>query len=193
MKRKLLLVLGLGAVAYALPTVIALADTDDHQNQPSGLVAEVRQATRAYRDVNAAITAGYGSTGSCVSGPEEGAMGVHYVDGDLLGDDDLLADQPEILVYEPGPGGRLRLAAVEYVVDAATWNAKGIGPPVLMGQHFHLVGGPNRYGPNPFYELHVWAWKNNPSGMFADWNPQVSCEDYEGDSPSLTASGHRGH
>ncbi len=192
MKPKLFLVLGLGAVACAVPAVIALAGTNDRQNPSTGLVREVRQATRDFLDVNAAMGAGYGSTGSCVSGPEEGAMGVHYVNGSLISNDELVADKPEILVYEPR-NGRLRLLAVEYVVDAAAWDAKKIGPPVLMGQHFHLVGGPNRYGPAPFYELHVWAWKNNPSGMFADWNPTVSCEEYAGESTALTASGHAGH
>jgi hypothetical protein len=40
---------------------------------------------------------------------------------------------------------------------------------------------PNRYGLPPFYELHVWARRNNLHGMFVDWNPAVSCEEYEGD------------
>ena len=51
-----------------------------------------------------------------------------------------------------------------------------------MGHLFHFAPGPNRYGPTPFYELHVWAWKNNPSGTFADWNPNVSCAAWGGGS-----------
>ena len=49
-------------------------------------------------------------------------------------------------------------------------------PPSLFGQEFELVATPNRYGLPPFYELHAWLWKHNPSGMFNDWNPRVSCD-----------------
>lgn len=62
------------------------------------------------------------------------------------------------------------------------WHASHEAPPVLMGQLFNYVGSPNRYGIPAFYELHVWAWKNNPSGMFADWNPMVSCEQFTADA-----------
>jgi hypothetical protein len=88
---------------------------------------------------------------------------------------------PEALLYEPRDG-KLQLVAVEYVVLADAWNAKNQAPPVLMGQLFNYVGAPNRYGLPAFYELHVWAWKANPDGVFADWNPNVSCADYVGDA-----------
>ena len=107
-------------------------------------------------------------------------MGIHYANGALVGDGELDARHPEILVYELRKG-RLRLLGVEFVVIAEQWHASNPGPPVLMGQHFHYVGSPNRYGTPPFYELHVWAWKDNPHGMFVDWNPTVSCEEYDGD------------
>ena len=192
MKVKHLMVIGLGVIICGVPAVMALGTADDRQNQSTGLVREVRQETRKFLDVNNAILEGYGSAGSCVSGPEEGAMGVHYVNGTLIGDDALEASKPEVLVYEQR-GGRLRLVAVEYVVDAALWDAKGIGPPVLMGQHFLYVGSPHRYGGGAFYELHVWAWKNNPSGMFVDWNPSVSCEEYAGEPGAATAGAHGAH
>jgi hypothetical protein len=44
----------------------------------------------------------------------------------------------------------------------------------------HYTGSPNRYGIPPFYALHVWAWRPNPSGVFADWNTKVSCDDFTG-------------
>ena len=104
-------------------------------------------------------------------------MGVHYPNGALVGDGALDPMQPEVLVYEPTNTG-LKLVAVEYLVLADDWNANNPSPPVLMGQVFNYNGSPNRYGMPAFYELHVWAWKNNPSGVFADWNPQVSCEEF---------------
>jgi hypothetical protein len=67
---------------------------------------------------------------------------------------------------------------VEYVVLAEAWDASHETPPSLTGQVFQYVGAPNRYRSPAFYELHVWAWKQNPNGMFADWNPKVSCEQY---------------
>ena len=104
-------------------------------------------------------------------------MGVHFVNGALFSDSELDPEHPEILVYEP-KNGQLRLVAVEYVVDRRAWDDKNPTPPALLGQLFHYNGSPNRYGLPAFYELHVWAWKQNPNGMFTDWNPRVSCEGY---------------
>lgn len=153
--------------------------------QPT-LVDIVRDAAGRFRDVGRAIDEGYAVMPSCVSGPEEGAMGVHYVNGTLFGDGQLDARTPEALVYEPTKEGRLRLVAVEYIVPAEAWHANHEGPPVLEGQHFHFVGSPNRYGAAAFYELHVWAWRPNPRGTFADWNPNVSCDNYAGSQAAAT-------
>ena len=83
-------------------------------------------------------------------------MGVHYPNPELIGDGALDPARPEILVYDPR-GGRSRLAGVEYIVLADPWHTADEAPPVLMGQQFHYVGSPNRYGLPAFYELHVWA------------------------------------
>ena len=72
----------------------------------------------------------------------------------------------------------MRLVAVEYIVFAEAWHAVNEAPPVLMGQVFHYTGSPNRFGLPSFYAPHVWAWKHDPNGMFVDWNPAVSCENY---------------
>lgn len=157
--------------------------------EPTTLVDAVRQATRPFLDVDQAVAAGYGSAGSCVSGAEQGAMGVHYPNGGLVEDPALDPAQPEILVYEQR-GGRLHLLGVEYLVLAGAWHAAHAeGPPVLLGQQFHFVNSPNRYGLPAFYELHVWAWKNNPLGAFADFNPNVSCEQYLG-AGTMAHGGH---
>lgn len=182
MKPKPFLVTCFAACAIAAPLTAARADGDQHSstaNAASGLVREVRQATRQFQEVTAAIAAGYGSSGSCVSGAEEGAMGIHYPNGALVADGVLDPRRPEILIYEQR-GGQLRLVGVEFLVLAQQWDAQNAAPPILMGQHFHYVGSPNRYRLPAFYELHVWAWRANRNGEFADWNPAVSCEEYTG-------------
>jgi hypothetical protein len=142
-----------------------------------GLAGEVRRSTERFKDPAAATAAGYAPFLGCVSGPQEGAMGLHYVNGDLVGDGQLDAQRPEALMYE-ARDGRLRLVGVEYIVLAEGWHAKTQTPPTLMGQAFHYTASPNRYGIPAFYALHVWAWKHNPAGMFVDWNPKVSCEGF---------------
>jgi hypothetical protein len=170
---------GLAVVLGAIPAVALAAGGSGAKPSP-GLVEQVREATRGFRDVDVALDAGYGSEGSCVSGPEEGAMGIHYGHGDLVSDGELRADRPELLIYEQR-GGRLRLVGVEYLVFVDAWNAAGnTAPPVLAGQQFQFVNSPNRYDIGAFYELHVWAWKANPKGVFADWNPSVSCVEFTG-------------
>jgi hypothetical protein len=140
----------------------------------------VREATERFRDVNVALAEGYVQFQGCVSGPDEGAMGVHYSKFSLF-DDAINLEQPEALVYEPR-NGRLHLVAAEYITPAQAWDAThdDFDSPQLMGHLFHFAPGPNRYGPTAIYELHVWAWKDNPKGTFADWNPKVSCSDWPG-------------
>jgi hypothetical protein len=179
MNAKQVLVSGLG-LASVLLTIFAVAAAEDRHKRSTGLVREVRSGTASFRSVDAAMAAGYGTAGSCVSGPEEGAMGIHFPNGALVDDPALDPRRPEVLIYEQR-GNRLRLVGVEFLVVAEAWHGAGnVGPPVLMGQHFHHVGEPNRYGLPAFYELHVWAWRDNPHGMFVDWNPAVSCEEYDG-------------
>jgi hypothetical protein len=145
----------------------------------STLEQTVRAATTQFKSVEAATNAGYAEFYGCVSGPEDGAMGVHYVNGDLVGDGAVDAAHPEAMIYEL-EGGRLRLVGVEYVVLAADWDQNHSAPPVLQGQVFHYAGSPNRYKIPAFYSLHVWAWKHNHHGTFAEWNPSVSCDNFAG-------------
>ena len=156
-----------------------------HGSAHSGaLVEEVRRGTSVFRDPAAAT--GYAPFLGCVSAPGEGAMGVHLVNGDLVGDGELDAQRPEALIYEPTPDG-LRLVGVEFIVMAEGWHAHHKTPPTLMGQVFHYTASPNRYGIPAFYSLHVWAWKDNPQGPFADWNPRVSCQAYSPPAPTPPA------
>jgi len=142
---------------------------------PAKLVQLVRDATKQFADVNAATAAGYQPFLGCVSGPDHGAMGNHYVNSTLVGSGELDASRPQVLIYEPS-GDELKLVGVEFVVIADAWLANHNSPPVLEGQTFQFVSSPNRYGLPAHFELHVWAWRNNPQGAFVDWNKRVSCE-----------------
>jgi hypothetical protein len=185
MKRKLILITALVLTLAFAFTAVALARVARQGGPAETLVEVVRDATKPYQDVAAAEAAGYGLFHGCVSGPQEGAMGIHMVKGDLVGDGALDATQPEALLYE-FRNGRMILVGVEYVVIADQWHETNEGPPVLLGQLFNYVGSPNRYGIPAFYELHVWAWKHNMLGVFADWNPRVSCRDYSAESADHT-------
>jgi hypothetical protein len=158
--------------------------TASQKKQASELVQTVRQATEQFQHVENAAP-DYKLIFGCVSGGDVGAMGMHFLNGKLLGDGDVDVYHPEILLYEPLPNGELRLTGADFLVDAAEWdsNPKHKGaPPELMGQLFHYFESPNRFGLKPFYTLHVWAWKDNPNGTFANWNPDVSCDAFNGPS-----------
>jgi hypothetical protein len=147
--------------------------------ESSALIKAVREALERFRDPSRAMAEGYAPMLGCVSGPDRGAMGVHFVNGSLVGDGALDVALPEALVYEPTSGGGFRLVAAEYIALADMWNAKNAAPPELMGQLFHLTESPNRFGLPAFYALHVWAWRDNPSGSFVNWNPKVSCDAFD--------------
>lgn len=146
----------------------------DEGGSQSKLVQMVRDATQRYLDVNNATKDGYAPLLGCVSGPDHGAMGVHYVNGNLL-NGTIDVNHPQALIYEPTASGEMKLVGVEFITLASTWFQSNSTPPVLQGQVFLYVDSPNRYNVPAFFELHVWAWRNNPQGSFVDWNDHVSC------------------
>jgi hypothetical protein len=150
------------------------------KGQTSDLVKIVREATERFRDVSVAEAEGYGLLFGCVSGPDTGAMGMHYVNLSLVADGELDPTRPEIVIYEPTPSGRLRLIGADYLVFADAWHKNHQPTPELKGQLLHLFESPNRFGLPAFYTLHVWAWKENPSGTFVNWHPKVSCDGFSG-------------
>ncbi len=150
------------------------------KDRAGAFVKLVREATERFKDVAVAEAEGYKLAFGCVSGSDSGAMGMHYVNGPLVGDDVLDPARPEIVIYEPTPSGRLKLIGADYLVFAETWHKKTAATPELMGQLLHLFESPNRFGLPAFYTLHVWAWKENPNGAFVNWHPKVSCEGFSG-------------
>jgi hypothetical protein len=168
------IVAAIASLVTAGSTVAAQHDSQD----PPTLLDVVRENTAQFIDPEAAIAAGYVPKPSCVSGPNQGAMGVHFVNPTFLADGKLDPQRPETLVYE-SKQGQLRLVAAEFVVFKADWEAQGNKQtPVVMGQLMNFIAAPNRFGFPDFYELHVWAWRDNPFGTFVDWNPRVSCAEH---------------
>lgn len=141
-------------------------------------LAELRQATAAYHDINVALGEGFvlginGGVKLCVAHPTLGAMGYHYSRQDRFDDVTISELEPEVLVYHTAGDGSLKLGAVEWVVPKAAWEAvHGVGapPPVVYGVALTVI--------NPvlnWYVAHAWIWKPNPTGILMDWNPTVTC------------------
>jgi hypothetical protein len=159
------------ALCIAAPQSSLATEGDD-----GPLAQKVRAATARFVDINVAMGEGWVPATPCVSGPDTGAMGVHFVLPARIAGGVLKADEPEALIYEPMSNGAWRLVGVEFIVLADEWAKRHSGPPALEGNLMNLIGFPNRYGLPAFFELHVWAWEHNPMGVFADWNTKVTCE-----------------
>ena len=159
---------------------------------PGDAMTGAHAVTAKYQSLTVAKKSGYSILAdtagiTCIAEPKMGAMGVHYVKGDLVKDPAIDAARPEALVYAPDKRGGLHLAAVEYVVIKSDWDGRnslaGSGappwvkpaPPMLFDQEFNFTDAPNRYGLPPFYSLHAWIWQENPMGTFEMWNPSVRC------------------
>src|SRR5262245_29096448 len=131
-------------------------------------LATLRRVTASFHDFEKAKHAGWSTPITpCMSGPE-GGMGFHYGNTKII-NGAVHVEEPELLLYEPEQNGKLRLVAVEYIVPLSAWNSAQ--PPRLFGRDFKV---------NTQFQvwaLHAWVWKDNPSGMFADWNPNVGCGD----------------
>lgn len=163
--RAIAAVLAAGILAAGAVVVVTANNGKDE-------LAGVKKAVNPYRDTEAAKLAGWDlqpGLDHCFES-EQGAMGIHYINMDLLMNTELDPLKPEALVYQHLPNGKLQLGAVEYIVPMDLWEAEGHeGMPMLHGQHFH---------PNDdlgVWVLHAWIFKNNPAGMFENWNPKVTC------------------
>ena len=127
------------------------------------LLAQVRQATVQFHDLQTAIDAGYVQFLPCFDDGVGSGMGQHFA---MLPIDDAVIDalHPEVLVYEPH-NGRYQLVAVEYVIPQALWTSED--EPMLFGEHFHTN---DTLG---IWALHAWIWRGNPGGVHDDFSPNV--------------------
>jgi hypothetical protein len=171
------------AFVALLITVTVLVAAGIAWAQSGGSLEGSKPATARFHDPADANAAGYTVTvvdlagHECIDQAGAGGMGVHLLNPALL-DAEIDATQPEALVYEPAEDGRLKLAALEYIVFEQAWkdaNGADAAAPSLFGEPFLLTPAPNRYGIPAFYALHSWIWKPNPTGLFEPWNPRVTC------------------
>lgn len=166
------------AIVYGGVLALALTGcggSDNPLHPEDTELASLRQAVEPFHDFAAANGAGYDVLVThpvnhrlCLRDPALGAMGIHYLNGALV-DDTVLVDEPEVLIYEPEEDGSLEFVGVEYVIPF-TIRGEDQPPPVLFGRQFkrnHVFN---------LWALHAWVGRDNPSGTFADWNPDVTCE-----------------
>jgi hypothetical protein len=199
------LVLAFIAATVASAVAVGVTTTADSLMAPGPgepTLGDVRLATERFRDVNVAVAEGYirdpfnmCDTAAMMGRPAAlGAMGIHYFRPDLLG---VTAPpsprvtgvgthtdfrRPSILIYEPQADGSLELVAVENLVFAAAWHAAGhSGPPAFHGVPWDsMVDDPDppvdeAHMFEPHYDRHVWLYRQNPNGVFAQFNPSVTC------------------
>lgn len=162
--------------------------------QVSKGLASLRNATAAFHRVDAAVAAGYANPAGipCVASPA-GTMGIHVARGASM-DQVVVPDAPEVLLYLPRKGGGFKLVGVEYLVPVLVRNneTQAVSPwfaPTRWGSGYTLltprpsVFGESFEGPMPghdagmpwHYDKHVWVWETNPTGVFSQWNPSISC------------------
>ncbi|HEU4799319.1 MAG TPA: hypothetical protein VFS94_01680 [Gemmatimonadales bacterium] len=156
-------------LAGVVLSVLALAGCNGSTDPVDRDLDLLLQAVEPYEEFAAAQTAGYTLLfeNMCMEDPDAGGMGYHYVDVSLL-DATVTVAEPEALIFEGAPGEDRELVAVEYVVPFAAV-PEDQPAPTLFGEAFRKN---QAFG---LWTLHVWAWKDNPDGTFADWNPRVSC------------------
>jgi hypothetical protein len=176
-RSSLLAAIVIAATAWLAAPAAPAHPGHDHAQPPSSHdIKRARAATRKFRDVKVARAAGYAATGECAQDPKYGGMGIHYANQELVADGELDVTKPEILVYQPTPGGRLRLGAIEYFqVDGDQDLATDDDRPELFGMPFDGPMLGHEPGMPVHYDLHVWLFRHNPAGLFAMWNPRVHC------------------
>ena len=146
--------------AVDLQSPAAQASAAEHRD-----VAALRAATVKFHDIETAKHAGWNTQfpAGCFTSPT-GAMGYHWIKNDNVGR--LKVTEPQLVLFEPQKDGKMKLVGVEFILPGQPTDT----PPVLFGQTF---GYNSTFG---VWALHVWAWRHNPLGLYANWNPTVTCQ-----------------
>jgi len=193
---------GFGSLFLTLAALVSCTGADPGAAEPT--LEEVLAATEKYQDVNVALAAGYVRDwlDACETpyhmGITEplGTMGIHFLRLDLLGIDDQGTRldvtgthtdfrEPAVLVYEPQADGSLELVALENLISAAAWAAAGnADSPTFQGIPWEYRAADPSMMVEAHYDRHVWV-RENPSGVFAQYNPEVSCEHHEYNMPMI--------
>jgi len=174
---RLVAMLALAAACSRAPTPSAAPfPVGDQSPDVVAGIQRMRAATARFANLDSAVAAGYPrDVPQCFANGSAGAMGFHHVNRGYV-DARLDLEKPEILIYERLADGRYVLNGVEFIIPFRIWPADSTAP-VLIGQ---------RLKPYPdlrIWSVHMWIWKQNPSGLFADWNPTVHC-------PTATTMSH---
>jgi hypothetical protein len=168
--RRVAIVIAIGIVVAAAASLVVARG-----NQLPPEVQAVKASTARFQSVGQAEAAGYAAASPCEESPD-GAMGIHYVNGSLVGDPSVDPLHPEILLYVPDANGKPRLVGVEYfVIDADQDKATDADRPTVLGRGFDGPMDGHAPGMPIHYDLHVWLFESNPSGLFAPWNPALDC------------------
>jgi hypothetical protein len=149
-----------GPEARAQRATLPGADTD-------GAIATLQRVTARYHDLDVAKSEGFVLLHECESRPGEGPVGIVYVNPERLMDGRIDPELPDALIYEPTRIGGPRLVGAEFAIPFAL---AGNVPPTFLGATFQ---NEEEFG---VFALHAWIWRNNPTGLFAETNPKVSCD-----------------
>jgi hypothetical protein len=175
------LLVSTGAAMLLLIVLVSIAYAATGVTDPVVLkdLARLRQATTKYHDVNVALADGFIPTLHCIEEPGLGGMGIHFINPARIMDPAINLLEPEILLYLETNDG-MKLLGIEYMFPIGPPDAPIPNPappsPVLFGRPFDGPMLGHEPGMPPHYDLHVWVWQANPDGIFAPFNPNVSCE-----------------
>jgi hypothetical protein len=161
---------GKGAGAGVSPVVAmdGSALVEGQSTEVRSAFARVRAATRRFVSLDSAVAAGYArDVPRCFSDPHHGAMGFHHLNRGYV-DTKAEVERPEILLYERRSDGAYALNGVEYIIPYKLWPRDSV-PPTVMGETMKQEDNLN------LWYLHMWIWRQNPSGLFSDYNPAVHC------------------
>jgi hypothetical protein len=169
----------LGPSATGAATTGTFLGSTQTPDQPNGkTLNDIREATARFQNIDVALASGYVDDGlGCIDAlsfgldASAGGMGFHLINWDLHDDPETDPNKPDLLVYQQASGnGKPKLVALEYENDRPAWFAAGhTGPPTLFGHPFESID----FEGLELFGLHLWLWRDNPAGMFEDFNPNV--------------------